>query len=98
MRFRSSVRRRAISRATRGGRDHDATTYVCGDAAGVLSNNKIEATSVDEWRRVLEANLYGAMYWSQQVVPGMKERRWGCIINTSSLAAKTGGLTSGPRC
>ncbi|MEO7245029.1 MAG: SDR family NAD(P)-dependent oxidoreductase [Rubrivivax sp.] len=63
--------------------------------AGVLSNNKIEATSADEWRRVLAANLDGAMYWSQQVVPGMKERRWGRIINTSSLAAKTGGLTAG---
>jgi 3-oxoacyl-[acyl-carrier protein] reductase len=63
--------------------------------AGVLSNNKIEATSADEWRRVLAANLDGAMYWSQQVVPGMKQRRWGRIINTSSLAAKTGGLTAG---
>ncbi len=63
--------------------------------AGVLSNNKIEATTADEWRRVLAANLDGAMYWSQQVVPGMKQRRWGRIINTSSLAAKTGGLTAG---
>lgn len=63
--------------------------------AGVLSNNKIEATSADEWRRVMAANLDGAMYWSQQVVPGMKQRRWGRIINTSSLAAKTGGLTAG---
>ncbi|MEO7851763.1 MAG: SDR family NAD(P)-dependent oxidoreductase [Rubrivivax sp.] len=63
--------------------------------AGVLSNNKIEATSADEWRRVMAANLDGAMYWSQQVIPGMKERRWGRIINTSSLAAKTGGLTAG---
>jgi 3-oxoacyl-[acyl-carrier protein] reductase len=63
--------------------------------AGVLSNNKIEATSVDEWRRVLSANLDGAMYWSQCVVPGMKDARWGRIVNVSSLAAKTGGLTAG---
>ena len=28
-------------------------------------------------------------------MPAMKERRWGRIVNTSSLAAKTGGLTAG---
>ncbi|MEO8154438.1 MAG: SDR family NAD(P)-dependent oxidoreductase [Rhizobacter sp.] len=63
--------------------------------AGILSNNKIEATSHAEWRRVMGANLDGAMFWAQAVVPGMKARRWGRIINTSSLAAKTGGLTAG---
>jgi len=63
--------------------------------AGILSNNKIEATSDTEWRRVLGANLDGAMFWAQAVVPGMKARRFGRIINTSSLAAKTGGLTAG---
>ena len=63
--------------------------------AGILSNNKLEATTVDEWRRVLAANLDGAFFWSQAVVPAMKARRWGRIVNTSSLAAKTGGLTAG---
>ncbi len=63
--------------------------------AGILSNNKLEATSVAEWHRVLGANLDGALFWAQAVVPAMKARRWGRIINTSSLAAKTGGLTAG---
>ena len=63
--------------------------------AGVLSNNKIEATDIAEWRRVLGANLDGALFWAKAVVPAMKARRWGRIINTSSLAAKTGGLTAG---
>ena len=63
--------------------------------AGVLSNNKVEATDASEWRRVLGANLDGAFYLAQQVVPAMKARRSGRIINTSSLAAKTGGLTAG---
>jgi 3-oxoacyl-[acyl-carrier protein] reductase len=63
--------------------------------AGILSNNKIEATSGEEWRRVLGANLDGAFFWSQAVVPAMKSRRWGRIVNTGSLAAKTGGLTAG---
>ena len=63
--------------------------------AGVLSNNKIEVTDAAEWRRVMGANLDGAFYLSQQVVPAMKAQRCGRIINTSSLAAKTGGLTAG---
>jgi 3-oxoacyl-[acyl-carrier protein] reductase len=63
--------------------------------AGILSNNKVEATSDDEWRRVLAANLDGAFYLARAIVPDMKRRRWGRIINTCSLAAKTGGLTAG---
>jgi 3-oxoacyl-[acyl-carrier protein] reductase len=63
--------------------------------AGILSNNKSEATSPEEWRNVLAANLDGAFYLSRAVIPGMKERRWGRIVNTCSLAAKTGGLTAG---
>jgi 3-oxoacyl-[acyl-carrier protein] reductase len=63
--------------------------------AGILSNNRVEATADDEWRRVLAANLDGAFYLSRAVVPDMKRRRWGRIINTCSLAAKTGGLTAG---
>ena len=63
--------------------------------AGILSNNKVEATDANEWRRVMAVNLDGAFYLSQQVVPAMKVKRFGRIINTSSLAAKTGGLTAG---
>ena len=63
--------------------------------AGVLSNDKIESTSAQAWRDVLAVNLDGAFYWAQAVVPAMKARRWGRIINTGSLAAKTGGLTAG---
>ena len=80
---------------------HRAVQQRCGEIdvlvnnAGILSNHKIEATSVAEWHAVLAANLDGAMFWSQAVVPAMKARRWGRIVNTSSLAAKTGGLTAG---
>jgi 3-oxoacyl-[acyl-carrier protein] reductase len=63
--------------------------------AGILSNNKAEATDAAEWRRVLAANLDGAFYLAQCVMPAMKQRRFGRIINTCSLAAKTGGLTAG---
>ena len=63
--------------------------------AGVLSNAKSQATDLAEWRRVLSVNLDAAFLLARAVIPAMKERRWGRIINTSSLASKTGGLTAG---
>ncbi|MGZ5097290.1 MAG: SDR family NAD(P)-dependent oxidoreductase [Usitatibacter sp.] len=63
--------------------------------AGILSNDKVEATNDDEWRRVMAVNLDGAFYWSRSVLPGMKKRGWGRIVNVGSLESKTGGLTAG---
>ena len=63
--------------------------------AGILSNLKAEATTDQEWRRVMAVNVDGAFYWSRAVMPGMKKKKWGRIVNVSSLAAKTGGLTAG---
>ena len=63
--------------------------------AGVLNNHKLAATTAADWRRVMAANLDGALFLSQAVVPAMKDAGWGRIVNVSSLAAKTGGLTAG---
>jgi 3-oxoacyl-[acyl-carrier protein] reductase len=63
--------------------------------AGVLSNAKSQQTDPAEWRRVLAINLDAAFFLARAVIPSMRERRWGRIINTGSLAAKTGGLTAG---
>jgi 3-oxoacyl-[acyl-carrier protein] reductase len=63
--------------------------------AGVLSNHKIEGTTAEEWRRIHAVNLDGAYFLCRECVPGMRERRWGRIINVCSLAMKTGGLTAG---
>jgi 3-oxoacyl-[acyl-carrier protein] reductase len=63
--------------------------------AGILSNNKALETKPEEWRKIMRVNLDGAFYLSRAVLPGMKRKRWGRIINTSSLAAKSGGITAG---
>ena len=63
--------------------------------AGILSNNKFAATTPEEWRKVLSVNLDGAFWLCQRLLPGMKERRWGRIVNTCSFAMKSGGLTAG---
>src|SRR5690242_9556636 len=63
--------------------------------AGILSNNKVDATTTEEWHRVLAVNLDSAFYLSKLALPGMKARRWGRIVNTCSFAMKSGGLTAG---
>jgi 3-oxoacyl-[acyl-carrier protein] reductase len=63
--------------------------------AGILSNHKVAETTPEEWHNVLAINLDGAFYLSKLILPGMKARRWGRIVNTCSFAMKSGGLTAG---
>lgn len=63
--------------------------------AGIDSGAKAEATTDQEWRRVLAVNLDGAFYWARTAAPAMKKRGWGRIVNVSSLAAKGSDLGSG---
>ena len=63
--------------------------------AGILSNHKSQSTGAEEWARVVNINLNGMFYMAKAVIPGMKKQGWGRIINTSSLAAKSGGITAG---
>jgi len=63
--------------------------------AGILSKNKIADTTPEEWRKVFAVNLDGAFYLCKACLPGMRERKWGRIINVCSFAAKSGGITAG---
>jgi 3-oxoacyl-[acyl-carrier protein] reductase len=63
--------------------------------AGVLSPHKLAATTLEEWHRLMAVNLDAALLLTQAVVPAMKENRWGRLINISSYAWKSGGLTAG---
>jgi len=85
----------AVARACEHIRNRIGDPDILVNNAGILSNNKILQTDIDEWRRVMGVNVDGAYLLAQQVIPAMKARHWGRIINTGSLAAKTGGLTAG---
>jgi len=65
------------------------------NVAGILSNNKVADTTAEEWKRIHEVNLDGPFYLSQAVLPGMRKRKWGRIVNIISYAWKSGGMTSG---
>jgi 3-oxoacyl-[acyl-carrier protein] reductase len=63
--------------------------------AGILSNNKVLDTTIEEWRRVNCVNVDAAFMLIRAFLPSMRANKWGRIINMSSYAAKSGGLTAG---
>lgn len=63
--------------------------------AGILGSAKIAATSLAQWHLVQGINVDAAFLLAQAFLPGMRAARWGRIINMSSYAAKSGGLTAG---
>ena len=85
----------AVEQACETIRNEHGTVDTLVNNAGILSNNKAEGTSVDEWRRVLAVNLDSAFYLTRALLPGMRAQRWGRVVNVCSLAMKSGGLTAG---
>ncbi len=61
------------------------------NSAGFAGTNAtLEEFDPDEWRRVVEINLNGTFYVNKVVIPGMKARNYGRIVNISSVAGKEG--------
>jgi NAD(P)-dependent dehydrogenase (short-subunit alcohol dehydrogenase family) len=75
------------------------------DAAGPLDalvNNAgygivgpVESVSLDDVRRCMETNFFGAAQLIQAVLPGIRARGGGTIVNVSSVAGRVGGPLSG---
>lgn len=64
------------------------------NVAGILSNNKLQETSFEEWQRVMNINVTSAFLLCQACCPTMAERGWGRVVNITSWAWKSGGLTA----
>ena len=61
------------------------------NSAGIAgSNTSLEDYDPEEWRRVVEINLNGTFYVNKVVIPSMKARNYGRIVNISSVAGKEG--------
>lgn len=61
------------------------------NSAGIAgSNAPLEDYDPDEWRRIVEINLNGTFYVNKVVIPSMKARNYGRIVNISSVAGKEG--------
>ncbi len=65
------------------------------DAGGVLGQvgRPLEEVSASDWHMIIAVNLDAAFFFAQAVAPGMKQARWGRIINISSGAGLGPSLT-----
>ena len=52
--------------------------------------------SIDGWDQIVAVNLSGTFYTCQAVLPGMRERKDGLIINIASWAGRYASVLTGP--
>jgi NAD(P)-dependent dehydrogenase (short-subunit alcohol dehydrogenase family) len=56
--------------------------------AGVEAVGSVEEVPLSAFRSVMETNYFGVLRCTQALLPSMRERRSGCIINISSVAGR----------
>jgi 3-oxoacyl-[acyl-carrier protein] reductase len=60
--------------------------------AGIARPQPIEEITERDWDDVITTNLKSCFLVTHAVLPGMRARQWGRIINLSSVAAQVGGV------
>ena len=62
--------------------------------AGVFTNKDISKTKLDDWNNVINTNLTGAFLLSKYILPHMRKKKYGKIINISSIAGRSFSQTA----
>lgn len=83
--------RSLVEEASRRGTSFDVLV----NNAGVMYKAAVQDVQAEHWRRALEVNVTGAMLCAKHVVPGMRQRGFGRLINISSMTAMIGMETYG---
>ena len=58
--------------------------------AGVLIGKPFEELTLDEWDVTMSTNVRSLFLVTKAVIPGMRQRRHGSIVNVASLAGRNG--------
>jgi len=58
--------------------------------AGIALRRQVAEMSDADWDRILRVNLNGPFYLARRCIPGMVERRWGRVVNVSSISGRMG--------
>lgn len=60
--------------------------------AGIAEQVPFTEMTEEQWDRMFDVHLNGSYHCFRAILPGMRERRWGRLISTSSMGAFTGGV------
>lgn len=55
----------------------------------------LDVYEIEMWKRVIDINVNGTFYVNRAIVPGMKQRNYGRIVNIASVAGKEGNPNAG---
>ncbi|WEX09489.1 SDR family NAD(P)-dependent oxidoreductase [Chelativorans sp. AA-79] len=81
----------AVARAAAGTERALGTIDIMVHSAGIAGKNgPLDEYDLGEWRRVIDIDLNGTFHVNRAVVPGMKARNYGRIVNIASIAGKEG--------
>ncbi|MGE4409550.1 MAG: acetoacetyl-CoA reductase [Sphingomonadales bacterium] len=58
--------------------------------AGITRDGILQKMSFDDWNEVIRVNLGGCFNMAKAVFPGMRERKWGRIVNIGSINGQAG--------
>ena len=61
--------------------------------AAILIENELDDVTDDQFDEIVSTNLRAPFVLSVAASKGMKERKWGRIVNMSSVGARTGGIS-----
>jgi NAD(P)-dependent dehydrogenase (short-subunit alcohol dehydrogenase family) len=64
--------------------------------AGVGGNGTVEETPIDAYADVMNVDLYGQLRCLKAVLPSMRKRRSGTIVNITSIAGRIAALAQAP--
>lgn len=59
--------------------------------AGISQKVTVEDMTLEDMKRIFNVNMFGLFLMTQAAMKPMKEKRWGRIINLSSVSGKRGG-------
>lgn len=69
----------------------DTIDVLVNNAGTLVERRSIETMDEQLWDKVMDVNLKSAFLCSHAVIPTMKAKGWGRIINVTSIAARNGG-------
>jgi 3-oxoacyl-[acyl-carrier protein] reductase len=83
---------RQLEQLVRSSEDQLGPVDILVNNAGIARPQPIEEITERDWDEVITANLKSCFLVTQAVLPGMRARKWGRVVNLSSVAAQVGGI------